>query len=136
MDERKRLSNRREHRIDFADLEPMFESLLGDKADLRRDYGQARRIAVGWAGGIIMSVVNTWGGEARWIISARRAKRHEACCPSWVQPPGREDFYRHTVGRLTKDRTDWERLREMTGEEIEGATKSDPDNPPTHREFW
>jgi uncharacterized protein (DUF4415 family) len=32
--------------------------------------------------------------------------------------------------------TDWERLRNMTEEEIEAAAKSDPDNPPTDREFW
>jgi uncharacterized DUF497 family protein len=87
-DERKRLSNLRKHRIDFADLEPMFEGPMTDKSDPRRDYGEARRIAVGGLGGIIVSVVYTWRGEARRIISARRANRHE-----------REDFYRHTVAK-------------------------------------
>jgi uncharacterized protein len=59
---------------------------MSDKSDLRRDYGEARRIAVGRVGGIIVSVVYTWRREARRIISARRANRHE-----------REDFHRHTV---------------------------------------
>ena len=35
-----------------------------------------------------------------------------------------------------KDRTDWDRVRNMTEEEIEAAAASDPDNPPTDREFW
>jgi uncharacterized DUF497 family protein len=85
-DERKRLSNLRKHRIDCADLGPMFEGPMSDKSDLRRDYGEARRIAVGRVGGIIVSVVYTWRREARRIISARRANRHEC-----------EDFHRHTV---------------------------------------
>ena len=38
--------------------------------------------------------------------------------------------------RTTKARTDWERLRKMTEEEIEAAARSDPDNPPTDQEFW
>jgi uncharacterized protein (DUF4415 family) len=36
----------------------------------------------------------------------------------------------------THGRTDWERLRKMTEEEIEAAARSDPDNPPTDEEFW
>lgn len=85
-DERKRRANLAKHGIDFADLEPLFEGPVSDKPDLRRDYGEARRIAVGGVGGLIVSVVYTWRGETRRIISARRANRHE-----------REDFYRHTV---------------------------------------
>jgi len=38
--------------------------------------------------------------------------------------------------RPVRGRTDWERLRDMTEEEIEAAARSDPDNPPTDREFW
>jgi uncharacterized DUF497 family protein len=81
-----RFSNLRKHDIDFADLEPLVEGPVSDKADQRNDYGEARRIALGRIGGIVVSVVYTWRGETRRIISARRANRHE-----------REDFYRHTV---------------------------------------
>jgi uncharacterized protein (DUF4415 family) len=35
-----------------------------------------------------------------------------------------------------KGRTDWERVRNMTEEEIEAAAASDRDNPPTDEEFW
>jgi uncharacterized protein (DUF4415 family) len=38
--------------------------------------------------------------------------------------------------RTVKGRTDWERLRNMTEEEIEAAAKRDSDNPPTDPEFW
>ena len=34
------------------------------------------------------------------------------------------------------DQTDWERVRNMSEEEIEAAAHSDPDNPPTGKEFW
>jgi uncharacterized DUF497 family protein len=85
-DERKRRSNLRKHGIDFADLAPLFDGPVSDKPDQRREYGEPRRVAVGRVGGMILSVVYTWRGEARRIISARRANRHE-----------REDFYSHTV---------------------------------------
>ena len=38
-------------------------------------------------------------------------------------------------GRAARDRTDWERLRNMTEEEIEAAAASDPDNPPLEEGF-
>jgi uncharacterized protein (DUF4415 family) len=38
--------------------------------------------------------------------------------------------------KAAKGGSDWERLRDMTEEEIEAAAASDPDNPPTDREFW
>jgi uncharacterized DUF497 family protein len=78
--------NLAKHGIDFAELEPLFRGPITDNADRRREYGEARSIAVGRLGGIMVSVVYTWRGSTRRIISARRANRHE-----------REDFYRHTA---------------------------------------
>jgi uncharacterized protein len=93
-DERKRRINLAKHGIDFADLEPLFRGPITDNADRRREYGEARSIAVGRVGGIIASVVYTWRGGTRRIISARKANRDE-----------REDFYRHTAedGRQGSD---------------------------------
>jgi uncharacterized protein (DUF4415 family) len=34
-----------------------------------------------------------------------------------------------------RDRTDWERVRSMTEEEIEANARSDPDNPPQEEDF-
>jgi uncharacterized protein (DUF4415 family) len=38
-------------------------------------------------------------------------------------------------GTAARDRTDWERVRNMTEEEIEAAAASDPDNPPLEEGF-
>jgi uncharacterized DUF497 family protein len=85
-DERKRRANLAKHGIDFAELEPLFRGPVGDKVDARREYGEPRFVAVGRLTGLIVTVVYTWRGTTRRIISARRANRHE-----------REDFHRHTI---------------------------------------
>lgn len=41
-----------------------------------------------------------------------------------------EHIVRHTLGDVREDRTDWERVLNMTEEEIEANALSDPDNPP------
>jgi uncharacterized DUF497 family protein len=93
-DERKRRTNLAKHGIDFAELEPLFRGPISNQADRRREYGEPRSIAVGRLGEIIVSVVYTWRGSTRRIISARRADRDE-----------REDFYRYTAadGRQGSD---------------------------------
>ena len=45
--------------------------------DTRRDYGERRIKAIGEANGIILSVVYTWRGERRRLISARKARTDE-----------------------------------------------------------
>ena len=85
-DERKRRANLAKHGIDFARLGPLFDGPTSAKTDDRREYGEPRSIVVGRLGGLIVSVVYTWRGASRRIISARRANRHE-----------REDFYRNTL---------------------------------------
>lgn len=85
-DERKRRANLAKHGIDFAELEPLFRGPISDKVDGRREYGEPRYIAIGRLAGLFVSVVYTWRGTKRRIISTRRANRHE-----------REDFHRHTV---------------------------------------
>ena len=47
-----------------------------------------------------------------------------------------EHIVRYTRETVPKGKTDWERLRRMTDEEIEQAASSDPDAPPTDFEFW
>ncbi len=48
-----------------------------------------------------------------------------------------ERIVRYTRENLPKDtRTDWERVRSMTEEEIEEGARSDPDNPPLDEEFF
>ena len=63
--------------IDFAALDQMFEADLVEEVDTRRDYGETRFKAIGEANGVIVSVVYTWRGEHRRLISARKARKDE-----------------------------------------------------------
>ena len=47
-----------------------------------------------------------------------------------------ERIVRYTRETVPKGKTDWERLRRMTDEEIERAARSDPDAPPTDFAYW
>ena len=44
---------------------------------MRRDYGETRIKAIGEVNGVIVSVVYTWRGARRRLISARRARADE-----------------------------------------------------------
>ena len=66
--------------FEFATL--IFDGLTLERADLSRDYGEHRVIAIGMAQGIALTVVYTdrMGANAekeRRIVSARRSNRHE-----------------------------------------------------------
>jgi uncharacterized DUF497 family protein len=76
-DERKRRANLAKHGVDFAALDQMFRADLVEEDDTRRDYGERRIKAIGEANGIIVSVVYTWRGERRRLISARKARADE-----------------------------------------------------------
>jgi uncharacterized protein (DUF4415 family) len=47
-----------------------------------------------------------------------------------------ERIVRRTLGDTHADRTDWERVKAMTEEEIDEAARSDPDAQPTDEAFW
>ncbi|MGH6895207.1 MAG: BrnT family toxin [Geminicoccaceae bacterium] len=76
-DERKRRANLAKHGIDFAALDQMFRANLLEEDDTRRHYGERRIKAIGEANGVIVSVVYTWRGDRRRLISARRARADE-----------------------------------------------------------
>jgi len=79
-DEAKRLRNLQEHRVDFADLVPFFDGCLLTGEDEREAYGEQRFQSVGFIDQDCLFVV--WvlrnAGETPHIISARKAKKHEA----------------------------------------------------------
>jgi uncharacterized DUF497 family protein len=52
----------------------MFRGDLLEQDDIRRDYGERRIKAIGEANGVIVSVVYTWRGDRRRLISARRGE--------------------------------------------------------------
>jgi uncharacterized DUF497 family protein len=76
-DERKRKANLAKHGIDFAALAQMFQGDLLEYVDRRRDHGERRIKAIGEAGGLTVSVVYTWRGGRRRLISARKARADE-----------------------------------------------------------
>ena len=47
-----------------------------------------------------------------------------------------ERIVRRTLGDVADDRTDWERVKTMTEEEIDEAARSDPDAQPFDAEFF
>ena len=76
-DDRKRGSNLRKHGIDLAGLEGMFRDPILEEEDQRRDYGERRIKAIGELDGVSLSVVYTWRGDCRRLISARKARLDE-----------------------------------------------------------
>ena len=73
----KNAANIAKHGIDFEDAVRIFDGLVLEKADARRDYGEARIIAFGVVDDRELAVVYTMRGERRRIISARRAHSRE-----------------------------------------------------------
>jgi uncharacterized DUF497 family protein len=76
-DEVKRLTNIKDHGIDFADLEPLFEGVTIIMLDDRFDYGEERFVTLGLLNGIVLVVVHTETDEVIRLISARKATRYE-----------------------------------------------------------
>ncbi len=76
-DDAKRKANRKKHGLDFA-LARRFEwPSAVVLADLRRDYGEPRFVAVGFIGERVYVMAFTRRGEALRIISLRKANKRE-----------------------------------------------------------
>jgi len=77
-DEEKNAVNIHNHKIDFADVPPIFNRPMLVELDEREDYGEDRWIGIGILRNIVAVVVFT---EPRQdtirIISARKANKHE-----------------------------------------------------------
>ncbi len=76
-DENKRLANIRKHRIDFIDVEAVFEGDTVTVEDDRFDYGEERFITFGLLEGRVIAVVHTERDNLIRIISARKATKNE-----------------------------------------------------------
>lgn len=77
-DEDKSRANIRRHRIDFADVHPVFDGPMFVTLDTRRDYGEDRLIGIGFLHDAVVVVVFVEKAEgAIRLISARKAERHE-----------------------------------------------------------
>jgi hypothetical protein len=70
-------NNQRKHRIGFREAAEIFSSFLMVTADMRRDYGERRWVALGEYDGDVIRVVFTKRDAVTRIISAWKAGRNE-----------------------------------------------------------
>ena len=63
--------------LGFDDAARIFDGVILEERDTRRDYGEARVKAVGETGGHILVVIYTDRANIRRIISARPASKKE-----------------------------------------------------------
>ena len=82
-DEEKRAQNLKKHGVDFIDAASIFENPVIETADHRNGYGETRHMALGHIDDQFYTVIYTWRGKARRLISAWKAgtnakKRYQA----------------------------------------------------------
>lgn len=63
--------------VDFESAREVFAGVTADFEDTRRDYGETRMVTVGHLEGRMMIVVWTPRGDARHVISMRKANGRE-----------------------------------------------------------
>jgi uncharacterized DUF497 family protein len=76
-DTAKRLQTLRERGVDFLDAKLVFEGETFTFDDERRDYGEVRRITVGFLAGRMVVVGWVARDEARHVFSMRKANERE-----------------------------------------------------------
>ena len=77
-DEPKRRENIRKHKIDLAELEPVFDHPMITVEDNRERYGELRLQRLGmWQGSVVFLVWTPRGDDAAHLISRRYADRKE-----------------------------------------------------------
>lgn len=76
-DKTKRLSNLRQHGIDFADAPQVFEGITFTFEDDRIAYTEQRFVTLGLLKGIPVSIVHTEADNEIHIISFRKATKRE-----------------------------------------------------------
>jgi uncharacterized protein len=77
-DETKRRRNIREHKIDLADLESVFDHHMITVEDDRETYGELRLQSLGmWRGRIVFLVWTPRGDDTSHLISCRYANRQQ-----------------------------------------------------------
>jgi uncharacterized protein len=71
-------ANERKHAVSFEEASSVFRGFSIHRADTRRDYGEARFIALGVdSNGVVLNVVYTLRDDVTRIISAWKAPKHE-----------------------------------------------------------
>ena len=76
-DENKRLLNLGKHGIDFVAAKEIWEGPVLEAPSNQNHHGEERLLAIGRVNDRCITVVYTWRGENRRLISARKARTHE-----------------------------------------------------------
>jgi uncharacterized DUF497 family protein len=76
-DEEKRLTNIEKHGIDFVRAKEIWQGAVIEFPSGQSHHGEDRFLAVGKIEGLCITVVYTWRGENRRLISARKARKNE-----------------------------------------------------------
>jgi uncharacterized protein len=76
-DPAKQIKTLEERGIDFESAQEVFAGPKLDFQDTRKNYGETRMVTFGFLGGRIVNVVWTQRGDARHIISMRKANERE-----------------------------------------------------------
>ena len=72
--------------LDFADAAEIFEGFTLSFEDLRDEYEEERIVTFGVMKGKVVACVWTWRGEARRIISLRKAEKDEREIYNFYRP--------------------------------------------------
>ena len=76
-DENKRLSNIKDHGLDFVGCEVVFDELNYMYEDVQARYGEQRICVIGWLDGILVHLTYTDREDDFHAISLREAEKHE-----------------------------------------------------------
>lgn len=76
-DERKRISNIKNHGLDFVGAEAVFDGPVVSWDDDRLYYGEQRINLIGWLNGSIVHLTYTERDDGPRFISLRKAEKHE-----------------------------------------------------------
>ena len=77
-DEAKRRQNLRDHKIDLARCEPIFDAPMLTEEDTSEAYGEQRLKSYGLLNGRVVLLVWIDRGDTAHVISCREAERYEA----------------------------------------------------------
>ena len=77
-DEAKRKRNIKNHGLDFAECDAIWDHFTVTREDRRQDYGEARQVCFGLLTGEVVVLVYTERPRGPHVISLRKAEKHEA----------------------------------------------------------
>ena len=77
-DEAKRRRNIKDHGLDFAEGEAIWDNFTITREDIRHVYGERRLVTFGILEGDVVVMVHTERRAGSHIISLRKAEKHEA----------------------------------------------------------